>query len=69
MIKKDWLKIANEYANRVYGISAADVICGGDEKELLAHWYGPIQNLWDVYRLIDERANKYDLISNNQSDL
>ena len=69
MIKKDWLEIANEYANRVYGISAVDVVCGGDEKELLAHWYGAAQDLWGVCRLIDERANKYDLISNTGFNL
>lgn len=69
MIKKDRLKITDECADRVRGISAADVICGGDEKELLAHWYGATQDLWNVYQLIEEQANKYDLCSNNQLNL
>lgn len=69
MTKKHWLTIAGEYANRVYGIGAADVICGGDEQEPIAHWYGSTHDLWDIYRLVDERANKYDLISSEQFDL
>lgn len=68
MTKKHWLKIADEYANKVYGISAADVICGGDEQELLASWYCETQKVFEIYRFIDERAGKYELTVINQFD-
>ena len=56
---KQLLKHANEYAYQRYGISAADIICGGDIKEFFAKWYDV--KIGDIRRLIDEQAEKYDL--------
>ena len=63
---KQFLKSADEYAYRRYGISAVDIICGGDVKEFLAKWYDEKNGIEDVRRLIDERAEKYDLTDINE---
>ncbi|MGO0307856.1 hypothetical protein ACTL6P_14845 [Endozoicomonas acroporae] len=55
------LKYADEYAYQRYGISAVDIICGGDMKEFFAKWYDEKIGVEAIRQLIDEQAEKYDL--------
>lgn len=58
---KQFLKRADEYAYQRYGISAVDIICGGDMNEFFAKWYDVKICVNGIQRLIDEQAEKYDL--------
>lgn len=63
---KQFLQSADEYAYRRYGISAVDIICGGDVKEFFTKWYDEKIGIEGIQKLIDERADKYGLTGINE---